>query len=126
MQNGGCHPVDGCQDGDGFEGARFRYLAANVGEQSTGKTIFPSYTVRSFRGARVAFIGVTLEGTPLVTSPAGVVGLQFENEAATINALVPEIRAQGVEAIVVLIHQGGATPASTTSAPASRGRCSTS
>jgi 5'-nucleotidase len=109
MQNGGCHPVDGCQDGDGFDGARFRYLSANVVRQSTGKTIFPSYQVKSFRGARVAFIGVTLEGTPLVTSPAGVVGLQFKNEAATINALVPEIRAQGVEAIVVLMHEGGAT-----------------
>ncbi len=109
MQNGGCHPVDGCQDGDGFEGAKFRYLAANVVRQSTGKTIFPSYTVRSFRGARVAFIGVTLEGTPLVTNPKGVVGLQFKDEADTINALIPEIRAQGVESIVVLIHEGGAT-----------------
>ena len=109
MQNGGCHPVDGCQDGDGFEGAKFRYLSANVVRQSSGKTIFPSYTVRSFRGARVAFIGVTLEGTALVTSPAGVVGLQFKDEADTINALVPEIRAQGVESIVVLIHEGGAT-----------------
>jgi len=108
MQNGGCHPVDGCQDGDGFEGARFRYLSANVTRQSTGKTIFPSYTVKSFKGARVAFIGVTLEGTPLVTSPAGVVGLNFKDEAETINALVPEIRAQGVETIVVLIHEGGA------------------
>ena len=30
MQHGGCHPTDGCQDGDGFAGAEFRYLAANV------------------------------------------------------------------------------------------------
>ena len=30
MQDGGCHPVDGCQDGDGFAGADFHYLAANV------------------------------------------------------------------------------------------------
>lgn len=60
LQNGGCHPVDGCQDGDGFAGAKFRYLSANVVRESTGKTLFPSYTVRSFRGARVAFIGVTL------------------------------------------------------------------
>src|SRR4051794_40403035 len=30
MQNGGCHPTDGCQDGDGFGGAKFRYLAANT------------------------------------------------------------------------------------------------
>ncbi len=30
MQEGGCHPVDGCQDGDPFYGAEFRFLAANV------------------------------------------------------------------------------------------------
>jgi 5'-nucleotidase len=109
MQNGGCHPVDGCQDGDGFEGAKFRYLSANVTKKSDGKTLFPSYAVRSFRGARVGFIGVTLEGTGLVTNPAGVSGLDFKDEAETINALVPHIRAKGVETIVVLIHEGGAT-----------------
>jgi 5'-nucleotidase len=100
--------VDGCQDGDGFAGAKFRYLSANVVRQSTGKTLFPSYAVRQFRGARVGFIGVTLEGTALVTSPAGTAGLQFKDEAETINALVPQLQAKGVESIVVLIHEGGA------------------
>ncbi len=108
MQRGGCHPTDGCQDGDGFSGAKFRYLAANVVNKSDRKTIFPAFTVRSFRGARVAFVGVTLEGTPLVTNPAAVTSLEFQDEADTVNRLVPEIRALGVETIVVLIHEGGA------------------
>ncbi len=30
MQEGGCHPVEGCFAGDGFEGADFQFLAANV------------------------------------------------------------------------------------------------
>lgn len=30
MQQGGCHPVDGCLDGDPFAGAEFGFLAANV------------------------------------------------------------------------------------------------
>ena len=30
MQRGGCHPKDGCQDGDTFAGAQFQYLSANV------------------------------------------------------------------------------------------------
>jgi 5'-nucleotidase len=107
LQNGGCHPVDGCADGDGFDGAKFRYLAANV--VRNGKTLFPSYAVRSFRGARIGFIGVTLEGTPLVTSPTGTVGLSFKDEAETVNALVPELQKKGVQAIVLLIHEGGAT-----------------
>jgi 5'-nucleotidase len=36
-----------------------------------------------------------------------VEGLTFRDEVATINALVAELREEGVEAIVVIIHQGG-------------------
>lgn len=35
MQRGGCHPKDGCQDGDPFAGARFAYLSANVLREPT-------------------------------------------------------------------------------------------
>lgn len=108
MQRGGCHPVDGCQDGDDFAGASYDYLAANVIATETGETILPSTAIRSFRGAHIGFIGLTLEGTALVTSPAGTVGLEFRDEAETINALVPELQAKGVQSIVVLIHEGGA------------------
>jgi 5'-nucleotidase len=108
LQGGGCHPVDGCQDGDGFDGARFEYLAANVQEEATGSTLFPPYTVRRFGNNLVGFIGMTLEGTPLVTTAAGVAGLRFLDEADTANALVGELREQGVETIIVLLHEGGA------------------
>jgi len=107
MQNGGCHPTDGCQDGDPFNGATFQYLAANVVRTDNGKTLFPAYKIRSFGSAKVAFIGLVLEGTPTIVTPAGVAGLQFKDEADTVNALVPEIKAKGVKAIVVLIHEGG-------------------
>ncbi|MDO9301764.1 MAG: bifunctional metallophosphatase/5'-nucleotidase [Anaerolineales bacterium] len=107
MQEGGCHPVDGCQDGDDFAGANFRFLAANVVREDNGKTIFPAYKMRSFKGAKVAFIGVVLEGTPTIVTPSGVAGLQFLDEAETVNALVPELKAKGIETIVVLIHEGG-------------------
>ena len=107
MQEGGCHPVDGCQDGDDFAGANFRFLAANVVREDNGKTIFPAYKMRSFAGAKVAFIGMTLEGTPTIVTPSGVAGLRFLDEAETVNALVPELKAKGIETIVVLIHEGG-------------------
>jgi 5'-nucleotidase len=110
MQSGGCHPVDGCQDGTPFDGADFDFLAANVVRQSTGDTLFPPYTIENFSGARVAFIGMTLEGTPLIVSPSGVAGFSFRDEADTVNALVPVLQAQGVEAIVILLHEG-ASPA---------------
>ena len=107
MQHGGCHPIDKCQGPHPFLGAKFRYLAASTFEKSTGKTIFPAYEIREFDGVPVAFIGLTLKGTPNLVSPVGVADLEFRDEADTVNALVPELRARGVEAIVVLIHEGG-------------------
>jgi 5'-nucleotidase len=107
MQNGGCHPTDGCQGPRPFLGAKFRYLAASTIEKTTGKTVFPPYAIRQFEGIQVAFIGLTLKGTPNLVSPVGVAGLEFRDEADTVNALVPELKARGVEAIVVLIHEGG-------------------
>jgi 5'-nucleotidase len=108
MQNGGCHPVDGCQDGDPFGGALFRYLAANVFFTGTDNTILPPAKVVKIDNAKIAFLGLTLEGTPQIVTPAGVAGLEFRPEVQTINNLVQKLRAeQGVRAFVVLIHQGG-------------------
>jgi 5'-nucleotidase len=117
MQSGGCHPTDPntCKGADvgtpvPFEGAKFRFLAANVVDTKSRRTLFRPYEIRRFDGAPVAFIGMTLEGTPTIVSPSGVTGLSFRDEADTVNALVPELRRQGVEAIVVLLHEGGTVP----------------
>jgi 5'-nucleotidase len=107
LQEGGCHPVDGCLDGDDFAGAEFQFLAANVTRKDNGKTIFPAYKMRSFAGAKIAFIGMTLEGTPSIVTPSGIADLNFLDEADTVNALIPELKAKGIETIVVLIHEGG-------------------
>ncbi len=107
MQNGGCHPIDQCQGPHPFTGAKFRYLAASTFEKSSGRTVFPAYEIRTFEGIPVAFIGLTLKGTPGLVSPVGIAGLEFRDEADTVNALIPELKARGVEAIVVLIHEGG-------------------
>jgi len=118
-QHGGCRPggtigKDTCFVGGVFGGATFQYLAANVIDDDTGKTLFPPYAIKQIdtgNGGHVpiAFIGVVLKGTPAVTTALGVRGLHFTDEADAINALVPAISAQGVHAIVVLIHQGIAT-----------------
>src|SRR5436190_7617220 len=107
MQNGGCHPLDQCQRPHPFAGAKFRYLAASTFEKSSGKTVFPPYEIREFDGIPVAFIGLTLKGTPGLVPPTGIADLEFRDEASTVNALIPELKARGVEAIVVLIHEGG-------------------
>jgi 5'-nucleotidase len=106
MQQGGCHPTDGCLDGDGFAGADFRFLAANVVNSQTKEPLFAPYHIENFTGAKVAFIGMTLEGTPNIVSPSGVAGFDFLDEADTVNALIPELKKK-TEAIVVVVHEGG-------------------
>ena len=107
LQEGGCHPVDGCLDGDDFAGADFHFLAANVTWKKNDKPIFPAYKTRSFNGVHIAFIGMTLEGTPSIVTPSGISELNFKDEADTVNALVPELKRRGIETIVVLVHEGG-------------------
>ena len=111
MKSGGCHPKDGCQDGDDFKGAEFPLLAANVTVDATGETLFDATIVKEFEGVKVGFIGLTLEGTSEIVSPDGVRGLTFQDEVDTINAVVPKLQEQGVETIIVLIHEGGAPTA---------------
>jgi 5'-nucleotidase len=106
MQAGGC-PPKGCKSGASFSGARFPFLAANVVIAATGKPLFPPYGIKEYDGIKVAFIGLTLKATGTMLSPQARAGIEFRDEAETVNALLPELRAQGVNAIVVLIHQGG-------------------
>ena len=106
-QNGGCHPLEGCKGPTQFKGASFQYLAASTWDTRSGKTVFPAYQVKSFQGVPVAFIGLTLKGTPGIVMPSGVAGLRFDDEASTVNHLVPELKAKGIQTIVVLIHEGG-------------------
>ncbi|HEY7070504.1 MAG TPA: 5'-nucleotidase C-terminal domain-containing protein [Acidimicrobiales bacterium] len=108
MQFGGCHPVDGCQDGDGFAGAAFQYLSANVVNHRTGRTLFPPYVIKRYEAnTKIAYIGMTLEGTPTIVTPEGVAGYDFLDEADTANALVTKLQNQGIHNIIVLIHEGG-------------------
>ena len=118
LQNGGCKITNGLPDPNScrgaaagtpvpFEGAKFKWLSANVIATATGKPVLPAYGIKNFKGIPVAFIGMTLKATPSIVTPTGVAGLEFRDEADTVNALIPELRAQGIEAIVVLVHEGG-------------------
>ena len=108
IQDGGCHPVDGCADGTPYEGADFQYLSANAFVTGTGEPLLPPYAVHRVQGERIGFIGMTLEGTGQIVSQQGVAGLEFLDEVEIANRYATELQAQGVEAIVVLLHEGGA------------------
>ncbi len=114
MQAGGCEKLtlrEPCQL-ERFAGARFAYLAAST-LTASGAPLFPASAIRTFgtgaRAVRVGVIGLTLKDTPTLVNPAGIADLTFADEADTINAEVPRLKAQGADAVVVLIHQGGKT-----------------
>jgi len=119
MQSGGCakYTLRSPCAVELFTGARFHYLAANV-VQPDGTTLFPPTAVKTFRTPEgpitLGFIGMTLKGTKQLVTPSGVQGVSFADEAATANALVPKLKAEGADAIVLLIHQGGKTTNFTT------------
>ncbi|HOB45813.1 MAG TPA: metallophosphoesterase, partial [Zoogloea sp.] len=118
QQNGGCYVggtvgKDTCINGGVFGGASYKWLAANVVDSASGKTLFPATYVKKFGGVSVGFIGLTLKATPAVVTSTGVAGLSFLDEAATINTYAAQLRQSGADAVVVLIHQGGQTTAST-------------
>jgi 5'-nucleotidase len=115
MKNGGCAKntaLEPCRVNKNFPGANFGFLSANT-VKTDGNTLFPATGMKSFTkdGAtvKVAFIGMTLKGTPNIVTPAGVAGLSFKDEADTANALIPQLKAQGADAVVVVIHEGGTT-----------------
>ncbi|MEX5717658.1 bifunctional metallophosphatase/5'-nucleotidase [Geodermatophilus maliterrae] len=102
--------VDGCF-GEGeheFHGAEFPYLAANVLDARTGEPMLPPYQVLDVAGGQqVALIGVVTETTPTIVSPDGVADVRFIDEADAVNRWVPELQDRGIEAIGVLVHEGG-------------------
>ncbi|HEU5473288.1 MAG TPA: bifunctional metallophosphatase/5'-nucleotidase [Actinophytocola sp.] len=107
LQRGGCHPVDGCQDGDGFAGADFTYLSANVVDKRTRLPILAPVDIRIVQGVPVAFVGMTLEGTPTIVNPAGIQNVEFLDEVQTANSYAQLLRLLGIKSMVLLVHEGG-------------------
>ena len=113
-QNGGCaqHTARKPCQVEPFLGANFKFLAANT-QYADGRPLFAASGIKRFgsgrRAVAVGVIGVTLQGTSELVQRDGIAGLHFADEAATINALVPALKAQGADAIVLLIHQGAYT-----------------
>ena len=112
IARGGCGqndpelPTTSCANGT-YAGAKFKLLAANV-EGSDGRPMFSPILVKEYDGIKVGFIGVVTRQTPSIVRRAGMVGLKFRDEAATLNSYAAQLKQQGVEAIVAVLHEGGA------------------
>ncbi|RPF71946.1 bifunctional metallophosphatase/5'-nucleotidase [Aurantiacibacter spongiae] len=107
MQDGGCETHTRRQPCavEPFAGAGFTYLAGNVVDEA-GTTVFPGTAIRDIGGARIGFIGLTLQGTPNLVADSATEGYRFLDEAETANRLARELRSAGADTVVLLLHEG--------------------
>jgi 5'-nucleotidase len=110
---GGCaseaHGVTTSCAGEGrtFAGARFPLIAANVEDAATGAPLLPPFVVKTVAGVRIGLVGAVTRATPGIVMPEGVRGWRFTHEAPALNRYARQLRAEGVEVIVALVHEGG-------------------
>jgi len=112
QQHGGCdspRPNKACKLAPDFKGARFPYLAANVLDKATGKPFLPAYRIETVKGMKVGIVGVVLQGTASVAMSSAIAGLDFIGEAEAINRALPQMRAEGAQVFLALVHEGGST-----------------
>ena len=115
MANGGCiddgdgaNNQNSCPDGTASRARTSTTSPPTSKYAGTNKTILPAYAIKNVKGAKIGFIGMTLKDTPdIVTAVRRRRASSSPTRSQTANALVPVLEAQGVNAIVVLIHQGG-------------------
>ncbi|MFO0633343.1 MAG: bifunctional metallophosphatase/5'-nucleotidase [Nannocystaceae bacterium] len=107
LQAGGCEPRDGCAQGTSFAGAVFDFLATNVIDERTDAPVLPPAAVHWVGNARLAVLSLTLHDTPSIISADAAAGLRFEDEIAALQQQIEPLRARGIEAFAVLLHQAG-------------------
>ncbi|MFG1877470.1 bifunctional metallophosphatase/5'-nucleotidase [Sphaerisporangium sp. NPDC049003] len=106
IQNGGCHPVDGCSPAGKWKGAKYEYLAANVLKENSDRYVLPPVAIKKVNGVKVGFIGLVTQTTPTIVTASGIAGLKFDEEVAAGNRAARLLRLAGVKAIVALVHEG--------------------
>jgi 5'-nucleotidase len=86
--------------------AGFPFVSANLIDVATGKPAFAPYRIIDVDGVRVAFVGATVRNALKPLEPDSVPGLRLDDEADALNAQAKLLRAQGVHALIALLHEG--------------------
>ncbi|MFI5734061.1 discoidin domain-containing protein [Kribbella sp. NPDC051587] len=113
MMSGACYGKPGFDTcftdsrGRAFHGTDYSYHAANVVAAKTQRPVLPPYWIAKAGTARIGFIGLGFPGTPTETLSIAQSGLEFQGLVDAANRAAAELKAQGVNAIVVSMHEGG-------------------
>jgi len=90
-------------------GAAWQYLGANVRKPDNSPAL-PESWVQDFGSVRVGFVGAVTDHLPELVSPAGIEGLTIEPPVVAANRTANELKAQGADIVILLVHEGAATP----------------
>lgn len=91
--------------------ARFPFLAANLVDRETGRTVewpnvHPS-TMVDAAGIKVGIVGIMTSGALRATLPLNVRGLRMAPLAETVSAEAARLRSAGAQVVIVSAHAGG-------------------
>lgn len=100
-------PTDSWISLPNYPGASYPYVSANIVNAKSEQPLFPPYIIKRIHNTPIAFIGAVLKDAADSMFPANAEGIKFLDEADSINRYIPEIKAKGVNVIIVLIHEGG-------------------
>ncbi|MEN6568009.1 MAG: 5'-nucleotidase C-terminal domain-containing protein [Veillonellales bacterium] len=86
----------------------FPYVCANLLDKRTGKIaeFVRPYTILERNGVKIGVIGITTPETAIKANPKMIADYTFADPSKVVNALVPELKQQGADIIVVLTHLG--------------------
>ena len=86
--------------------AGFPFLSANLLDVARGAPAFAPYRVVERAGVRIGFVAATVGNALKPLEPDSVPGLGLEEEAAALNAQARLLKAQGVQVLLALLHEG--------------------
>ena len=92
-----------------YGGAQWQYIAANLKVKTTGKPEVPATWIKTVDGVKVGFVGAVTEDLPTLVSPGGITDLKVEKIVESVNAEAADLRDQGADVVVMLVHEGSST-----------------
>ena len=87
-------------------GAEWQYIAANLKMKGTGDPAVPATFVQEFGDLEIGFVGAVTEELPSLVSPDGIEDLDVLDIVDSVNEEATALKAAGVDAVVLLVHEG--------------------
>ena len=89
--------------------ADWEYIVANLRNKVDDTyALAPTWT-DDLGGVKVGYVGAVTEELPALVSPAGIADVNVTDIVEEVNAAAADLRADGAQLVVMLVHEGAAT-----------------